>query len=33
MQSRRDCKRDLRLDRLLAALYGDIQRYEEQAQP
>ena len=33
MQSRRDCKRDLRLDRLLSVLYGDIQRYEEQVQP
>ena len=30
MQSRRDCKHDARMDRLLRVLYGDIQEYEEQ---
>ncbi len=30
MQSRRDCKRDARLDRLLGILYADIGAYEDQ---
>ncbi|KAK9843792.1 hypothetical protein WJX81_006630 [Elliptochloris bilobata] len=30
MQSRRDCKHDARMDRLLRVLYGDILEYEEQ---
>lgn len=30
MQSRRDCKRDLRFDRLLTLLYRNIRSYEEQ---
>ncbi|KAK9844788.1 hypothetical protein WJX74_006846 [Apatococcus lobatus] len=29
MQSRRDCKRDVRFDRLLSVLYGNVDRYEE----
>ncbi|KAK9863188.1 hypothetical protein WJX84_004125 [Apatococcus fuscideae] len=29
MQSRRDCKRDVRFDRLLSVLYGNVERYEE----
>lgn len=31
MQSRRDCKRDSRFDRLMQQLYGDLQGFEEQA--
>ncbi len=30
MQSRRDCKRDSRFDRLLQQLYGDLQGFEAQ---
>ena len=30
MQSRRDCKRDSRFDRLMQQLYGDLQGFEEQ---
>lgn len=30
MQSRRECKRDSRFDRLLQQLYGDLQGFEAQ---
>lgn len=33
MQSRRDCKKDPRYDRLLAVLYANIYSYEEKVRP
>ena len=33
MQSRRDCKRDSRFDRLMQQLYGDLQGFEAQVEP
>ena len=30
MQSRRDCKPDPRFDRLVALLYDDVSKYEEE---